>query len=190
MSEPTVLERLQAELRPWQAHNFPDRTAWYPLCGVAEELGELVEARALPRDADDRQAAVRDAVGDVVVFACDYATCMGWDFQRVWEERLEHAGTQRLEHAGTLAEAGRALGAYGRLAHHHLKAAQDIRGGRALHLQQARRSLALVMMVVDAFAASEGVDAVEAVDETWRRVKLRDWRARPDDADAAKLVHR
>jgi NTP pyrophosphatase (non-canonical NTP hydrolase) len=86
-----TLRQLQAELRPWQEHNFPGRESWQPLLGIQEEVGELSHAhlkehQRIRGTPEEHQAEAKDAVADVVVFLADYCNARGWDFQQLLEE--------------------------------------------------------------------------------------------------------
>ena len=78
-----TLARVQAELKPWVAHNFGDREPWQPLLGIMEEVGELAHAFLKQNQGihttEDHTTAIRDAVADVVVFLCDFCNGQGID---------------------------------------------------------------------------------------------------------------
>ena len=95
MSERSLRD-VQIEQRPWVARNFgDDRPAYHPLLGAVEELGELAHAhlkheqkiRGMSQYEFETKAA--DALGDIVIYLCDYASAMGFDLQDVvlqtWE---------------------------------------------------------------------------------------------------------
>jgi hypothetical protein len=90
-----TLKTLQDEVAVWVEKNFrPQRVdlefAWRPLLGVGEELGELDHAhlkmvQGIRGDREKHIAAAKDAVGDIVVFLCDYCSAMGFDLQDIVE---------------------------------------------------------------------------------------------------------
>tara|TARA_Y100000310_G_scaffold143479_1_gene142842 strand:+ start:1541 stop:1861 length:321 start_codon:yes stop_codon:yes gene_type:complete len=101
------LQQLQIEVSDWQAKNFPNGEPWEPVMGVAEEVGELSHAFLKKHQGirlnEDHEAAMKDAVGDVVIYLADVchrngfnlAECVttAWDEvkQRDWEKhRVEH----------------------------------------------------------------------------------------------------
>jgi NTP pyrophosphatase (non-canonical NTP hydrolase) len=82
-----VLKRVQRELVPWVKHNFGDRPGWMPVMGIQEECGELAHAflkRAQGIRGTDEQhlADIRDALADIIIFACDAATAHGIDLEQ------------------------------------------------------------------------------------------------------------
>lgn len=92
-------EELQAQQAEWAAKRFgaerSAKKALEPLAGVVEEFGELAEAIG-KRDIN----AVRDAIGDCVIYLCDVCTRMGWQmpnpegvdgFYQIPLGRLAHA---------------------------------------------------------------------------------------------------
>lgn len=63
--------------------------------GMAEELGELAHAhlkelQGIRGTAAEHEAAARDAIGDLLVYAMSYANARGWDLEatlgEVWSE--------------------------------------------------------------------------------------------------------
>lgn len=89
------LKQLQDEQRPWVAHNFPGREAYYPLLGAVEELGELAHAhlkmiQGIRGTKEEHLANAKDAVADVIIFLSDYCTAMGFDLAEcvevTWEQ--------------------------------------------------------------------------------------------------------
>jgi len=85
------LRGIQQEQVEWVAHNFgTDRPAWHPLLGVQEEVGELSHAflkRAQGiRVNEDHDAAIKDAVADIVIYLLDFCTAEGIDLQSVLAE--------------------------------------------------------------------------------------------------------
>lgn len=162
MSDASILRRIQAEQRPWVAHNFGDRPAWMPLLGLVEEAGELAEA-----DSDRDLAAISDALADIMIFSLDYCSAMGWDAGAIWESNAE------IPNAGFIGM----LKSLGKLAHAHLKAAQGIRVSED-HEAAGKKALG------ELFACLRVKDAslVERTSLTWQKVKKRDWKANPATA--------
>ena len=70
------LAQLQAQQKPWIERNFGSRPSYWPLLGAVEELGELAHAHLKQEQGirvfEDFDAKAQDAVGDCVVFLCDY----------------------------------------------------------------------------------------------------------------------
>jgi len=68
---------LQAQMKVWQAHNFPGREEWKPLLGVGEELGELNHAflklkQGIRGTPEQHRAKMKDAIGDLLIFLADF----------------------------------------------------------------------------------------------------------------------
>jgi NTP pyrophosphatase (non-canonical NTP hydrolase) len=85
------LNGLQAEIAAWRTKNFPDSGAIEQYMGIIEELGELshelLKDRQGIRDASEEKAM--DAMGDMLIFAMNFCSCMGWSFEEIlygtWE---------------------------------------------------------------------------------------------------------
>ncbi len=88
------LLRLQNEVFVWTNHNFPNQQKWHPVLGLSEEVGELCHSY-LKREQGIRVEEVHrdkivDAVGDIVIFLCNFCNWEGIDLektvQKVWSE--------------------------------------------------------------------------------------------------------
>jgi len=92
--EEDVLRTVQREQRSWVAHNFGNRPSYYPLLGAVEELGELAHSHLKQeqgiRMLEGHEENAKDAVADIIVFLCDYASARGWDIaeilKKTWNE--------------------------------------------------------------------------------------------------------
>lgn len=90
----SLLHRIQLEHLPWRVHNFPQHEAWHPLIGMQEELGELSHAflklTQNIRTEEDHQAAMHDAVGDLMIYLIDFCNCTNIDVEvalaRTWDK--------------------------------------------------------------------------------------------------------
>jgi len=83
-------KKLQEEQRPWVKHNFGGRRAWYPLLGLMEELGEIAHAflkreQGIRGTEAEHLEAIKDGVGDVVIFLADFCSANDLDFQECVE---------------------------------------------------------------------------------------------------------
>jgi len=83
----STLDRIQNENREWAARNFgPSRKSWHPLLGLQEEIGELSHAYLKKsqgiRDNENHDAAMKDAVGDIVIFLADFCSLMGYRLEQ------------------------------------------------------------------------------------------------------------
>lgn len=91
------LSQMQEEVASWAAHNFPGAKRWEPLVGMQEELGELSHAflklHQGIRGGEDHEAAMRDALGDLIVYACHFAELnnidLGDEVTKTWAQVKE-----------------------------------------------------------------------------------------------------
>lgn len=95
-SEEFSLDNLQDELAPWVEKNFPHTypagvLPYRPLLGIVEEVGELAHShlkqeQGIRGTPEEHETAGKDALADIFVYMCDYATQRGWDVH----ETVEH----------------------------------------------------------------------------------------------------
>jgi len=67
----------------------------------------------------------------------------------------------------------------GELSHAHLKNEQGIRGTPEEHLASKIDAVADVVIYLADYCSAEGIDMQRAVEQTWREVRQRDWKAHP-----------
>ncbi len=67
----------------------------------------------------------------------------------------------------------------GELCHAHLKSAQGIRGSNFEHKEAAKDAIGDVIIYLADYAAREGYNLQEIIEETWSLVSKRDWKANP-----------
>lgn len=85
---------LQAEVYEWSFKNFGAQSAHRPLLGIGEEVGELMHAHLKLeqgiRTNEHHRAKQIDALGDIFVYMCDYASRAGISLQHAialaWSE--------------------------------------------------------------------------------------------------------
>lgn len=152
-----TLKQLQEEHRAWKAHNFPDSANHYPLLGMTEELGELMEAKTC--------ADHGDAVGDTIVYIADYCNVKGWNLQTLWDCRSLPDSMHELLPGECC------LICLGKIHHHALKGAQQIRGTADEHNHQGQIWLSRLLATLDEHTDS----LLHEVERTWNKVKQRDW---------------
>jgi NTP pyrophosphatase (non-canonical NTP hydrolase) len=80
------LHEVQEQQRDWVLHNFGERPVWMPVVGVAEEVGELSHAvlkraQGIRGTKAEHDAAIRDALADIIIFCCDVASAEGFDLE-------------------------------------------------------------------------------------------------------------
>jgi len=93
MSKKRTLSEIQTDQILWSEWNFGNHPAWHPLLGIQEEVGELAHAFLKRtqgiRKNQDHDAAIRDAVGDIVIYLMDFCSCEGIDLQEAVEDALD-----------------------------------------------------------------------------------------------------
>ena len=88
------LKKLQKEVAIWSYKNFGLQEAWMPLLGIGEEVGELNHAFLKKaqniRRAENHEAKMKDAVGDIVIYLADFCDSAGLDLDacvtEAWSE--------------------------------------------------------------------------------------------------------
>jgi NTP pyrophosphatase (non-canonical NTP hydrolase) len=113
------LSALQVSLDRWEKKNFGIQPPMVYALGIAEEVGEFFEE--VGRGDED---GVRDAVGDVLIYATQLATAHRLDFGTLLEHQWTH-GEPALHGSRFDRELMQDVG---NLCHVMLKAAQGIRG--------------------------------------------------------------
>lgn len=78
---------LQAGVKEWTEHNFPNNVPWMPLLGVGEELGELNHAflkmsQGIRGTEEEHLSAMNDAVGDIIIYLADFCNRTGMNIGR------------------------------------------------------------------------------------------------------------
>lgn len=172
MTDPEMLEILQAEAAAWTLRNFPDQPAYHPLLGMVEELGELLEAVEAANF-----GAVHDAFADILIFAANLCTHCDLSVATIWENRLDALPPTHAVAPVSLAPSPAIPAltiAMGKVAHHRLKYEQGIRGNAQDHLNGLANALAHLFVAVDALLPN----VVPVAFKVWREeVQPRNWRA-------------
>jgi hypothetical protein len=135
--------------------------------GVGEEIGELAAARN-PADA-------LDAIGDVMVYLCDYAGREGFRL-------ADHYGS-RPRRKNCLPLFFDLPAAYGMLLHTTLKHHQGIRGlgDRSAYVLARNDNVAELLAAVIRFCTHEGWDPIDILKTTWETVVAkRNWKTDPE----------
>ena len=181
-----TLKQLQEEMIPWQAHNFPNRTAREPLLGLVEELGELAHAQlkgaqSIRYTAEEIRAKKADAVADIIVFLADY--CNASDLN-MWNN-FSDGPNVTLAHIEVFATK---VGTYKDSIDTIFKIQSDM--ARVLVDFQGEvphaitlDSIRWLLMHLCAYCVMEGLDAQAELELTWSKVKQRDWQKHPTDAN-------
>lgn len=201
------LSVIQAEVGDWSRNNFGDQVSkathqvlgsLSPLLGIVEEFGELalayiMRARLESDDPDNHaqanaiDAEISDALADCMVYALDYAEREGDMSIEVLINLNAEAVMSDDSHYEIMLYAQKTIG---RLCHVTLKRHQGIRGFDDYEKYRICRdhAIAQLMTIIDIIAISEGLILEEILQATWDKVKSRNWKARPVDANEHQVV--
>lgn len=168
-----TLQEIQFAVGEWSRRNFLNNTPLEPMEGLVEELGECAHARLKRRQGirhtpEECVAMERDAIGDMGIYLCDFASRMGIALAASWEPGDDRPDMNEPMAFATLAES------VGRLAYlyHDGMGREYMRPGvEYVALRVAARLVA--------YAHFRGWDFLDILNETWARVGKRDWRADP-----------
>lgn len=84
--QPLTFGGLQAEVAHWSARNFPKGRDWHCILGMQEELGELSHSylkreQGIRGTAEEHTEAIKDAIGDIVIYLADFCARGGFDLE-------------------------------------------------------------------------------------------------------------
>lgn len=146
-----------------------------PLMGIVEELGELAEALV-----GENKAAAEDAVGDILVYLCDY----------LCREGVAWPGVRPIAPADRQEPTVGITIAVGRLYHTTLKRHQRIRGLHDPATYATARDVAVAVLVwhLEAFARAEfKTNLVTVLNVVWQKVvSKRNWKANAQSGAATE----
>lgn len=162
-----VLRTTQQELKPWSLHNFGEREPWQPLMGAFEEASELTNFYS---PANYNVEEIKDAVADITIYLCDYCTVLGLDIAELYVEQPVKIDQGLF--INTL------LIAMGKIAHAHLKKAQNVRISED-HVANIKYNIAKSILILENYCAMENYNYAQTVEMVWNRVKQRDWKRFP-----------
>jgi NTP pyrophosphatase (non-canonical NTP hydrolase) len=82
---------LQLDLHRWRQRNFPNANATQQLLGVVEEVGELAHAhlkqiQGIRGTPEEHDAAIKDAVADIVIYLLGYCSYRGLGLSSVLQQ--------------------------------------------------------------------------------------------------------
>lgn len=90
-----TLDEFQDLLVIWTNHNFPEATEDQQVLGMMEELGEFAHAKLKDEQGirgtkEKHVEAMKDALGDLLVFVSNFCNHRGWSLQQIlidtWDE--------------------------------------------------------------------------------------------------------
>lgn len=160
---------LREQHRPWAERNFGAANPDHAVLGVAEELGEYVDACF-----EQQRGKAIDALGDMVIFLADFVRGVPEAGDGLV---LGYYGQPAARIGGTAIEA--LAIAVGQLAHAHLKSRQGIRGSAEERMNKVRRAVEQLHETIHAACIMHGLTIEETIAITWAEVSKRDWRAAP-----------
>ena len=172
-----MIRDLQPEQKQWAEYNFDGVRAHHAPLGMIEEVGELARAllkaeQGIRGAEDQHRARMIDAVGDITIFLADYCNVRGIELPepRSWTIPVSSL-------------------------HIHVFLVH-VRLSHLLKNEMYRTSdyllLADVGGVMDAlgeFCRAANIDIHQAVMDTWREVKQRDWRKYPQNGRCDPTLH-
>lgn len=163
---PETLQDLQASLYDWQNYNFGPQDNERMLLGIAEEAGELCHSylkmeQGIRGSADAHNDAMRDAVGDIMIYTLNFMSGQKWKIQNfVPREDVEVSSDHKIVRPSVLSVFRTA----GRIAE------EPNNPSRVQHMISS-----LIYL-----CALKGWDLEEVLRDTWFEVGQRDWRNFPE----------
>jgi NTP pyrophosphatase (non-canonical NTP hydrolase) len=170
-----TLSEIQFAVGQWSAVQFPANTPLEPLEGMVEELGELAHARLKRRQGirhtpEECVAMERDAIGDMGIYLCDFASRTGI----VLAAELERQGRR---FAGWRSNPVSDVRAFGLLSLDAAVLLSDFADD--VEYEEAGAKAGDVLGALIYYAERRGWDFLGILNETWAGVSKRDWRADP-----------
>ena len=163
-------QKIQDEQRPWVKHNFGGGRHWMPFMGMAEEIGELIDAKS---DED-----FIDAVGDITIYALDFMSERGISVTEVLA-----CDARQLPIITTSWKKQRLMSHFGKLAHACLKSDQGIRGTPEEHRKAACEALSGILHVLESLLShhttKEAGGLLDITEKVWANVSKRDFKKWP-----------
>lgn len=162
--------KFQRENSEWVTKMFHKQcleTAYEPLLGMFEELGELNDAK--------NEDELIDAIGDTMVFMADYCSCMNIALQFIEaESSVIHQSNVVLTMNGR--HYLHLIKEIGKLSHAHLKTVQKIRTNEDHFIVITNSLMFIVSYLKTILIHSDSILTFEQVImKVWDNVKHRDW---------------
>ena len=171
-----TLREIQVEQHEWSLRNFGPHGPDDPLDGLIEEFGELHHAvlkrrQGIRGTAEEHDAAERDALGDMVIYALDLLSTVGCEANYTLKRESESLPITMRRHM---------LDDLASIAITVLTDGEDDRPlADALYMP-----MLWLLERMTAYASTRGWSLLEIVNETWTKVSQRDWSAAPKDGGA------
>lgn len=172
-----TFRNLQDEQAPWVLHNFGRRPPWQPLLGIAEELGELLDAISDGGESNSTEE-IKDSIADAIIFMADFCTSQSFDLETIYRNALkQHDALPSSFLSGRLMLTYYTPVVYGRLAHSFLKKTQGIRGIAVEHDRDAAKHLTDLLVCLCQIGIVYKLAPLPVITrEVWERVRQRDWK--------------
>jgi hypothetical protein len=178
--------KFQSENKIWVERNFHTQcfaVAHEPLLGMIEEIGELYttdkdDALTLTAfvSAEDRFI---DACGDIMVFMCDYCSCVGFVLYDLVNKAKTTTPFAKLIVADEYLEEQHILliKTLGKLSHAHLKLTQNIRVNENHIINIEESLIMLIKYIIWSLSCldTKEITLEECISRVWEQVKQRDW---------------
>ena len=163
--DPDTLQDLQKCLYAWQIYNFGEQDNERVLLGICEESGELCHAQlkmeqGIRGDVACHEAALIDAIGDIMIYMLNYVSGMG----EVFPSFIAKEGVDKIEDPAAIR--GTVLSVYRTVG----------------KLVEEPESMSRVQHITNALihlCAIKGLDLEGVIRDTWGEVGQRDWKRFP-----------
>lgn len=173
-----LLSKLQEEQALWSARNFGDQSSEMALLGLVEEVGELAHA-VLKREQGIRtneklDAKLKDAIGDIVIYAADYATRENISLVRSFETLAHMQDMMNFrDDADTKALVFTISLSVGRLCKYH-SSRKTLNKDQLITIKSGYLGALLVQL--KRLTEHEKLQFNKVVKDTWAIVQKRDWK--------------
>lgn len=163
--DPDTLQDLQESLYAWQIYNFGEQDNRRVLLGVCEESGELCRAQlkmeqGIRGGAAHYEAALTDAIGDIMIFLLNYVSGLGEVFPTFSAKR----DVEKIEDPAIIRQAIFAV--YRTI-------------GKLLDEPTSMLRVQHITNVLIHLCAIRGLDLEGVIRGTWMEVGRRDWKKFP-----------
>jgi len=177
-----ILQTLQNEQAVWSEKNFGEQPPTAPLLGLIEEVGELAHA-VLKRNQGIRTGEnhieqMKDAIGDIVIYAADYATRQGFQLDAAYGLLVGFEDMRNFrDDAGTDAFVFSISLSLGRLCKYH---SARVNLGKAETIELQTSYMGALLVQLKRLCDREDLRLDKIIEETWAQVKRRDWKKYPE----------
>lgn len=164
---------LQIEMARWEVDNFGLQDPWNQFLGMIEELGEFFDAAG-----DDEK---KDALADILIFGMNHMSAMDADINyclEAWRGTRDGTSTRFISSGVFGIEVQKTLS---KMAHHHLKSAQGIRGQTDMHKEMIFRCFGKLWELINIYCLERWrTSAFQLVSGVWEEtVSKRNWKENP-----------